>query len=211
MTVPSPNEIPSERFVEQMGNHFLMERLGSDHTFFHIPTQPMEQTLGYDASLQGFKNVVIQYKRLHPNVAPLTGRIDIDSAQLAVLQLKYPPSHVPYAFLGLCRHKTYSTVSPIFSTGQGRKLAAEIIFIDIHSPTVNFRPHPGSLNTKLIVPVIGTEAFRLPKLALEIKKCNVGTFEHESLALREQHSDSGREATTGSVSLLFTKQPGWGT
>ena len=205
MTIPSTSEVPSERFVEQMGNHFLMNHLGADNTFFHIPTQSMEAQLGYDASLVGFKRVVIQYKRLHPNVPPFTGRINIDSTQLLNLQTLYPKQSKPYAFLGLCRHKAYATISPLFASGKGSDLEQEIIFVDIHSRVVTGRPYTGSLNTSLLLPVLGTDALRLPDLAKKIKDCPVGTFEHVETRRSIDISEG-----VGEISILCTKQSGWG-
>ena len=206
MTIPNPSEVPSERFVEQMGNHFLMNRLGVNNTFFHIPTQSMEAQLKYDASLVGFKRVVIQYKRLHPNVPPFTGRINIDATQLLGLQNLYPKQVKPYVFLALCRHKSYSTITPLFSSGNGTKLEDEIMFVDAHSLVVTGRPYPGSLNTSLLLPVLGSQAFRLPDLANRIKNCPIGTFEHVETR-RNLETSKG----VGDISILCTKQPSWGT
>ncbi len=133
MAIAPAAEVPSERFVEQMRNHLLMNLIGPDHAYFHIPTQSQEKSLGYDSSIQGFKTLVIQYKRLVPNVPSYTGRIPIDTTQLANLQAVFPPAHQPYAFIGFCQHQAYNTIRPLFSAGVGGTLSDRIIFLDIHS------------------------------------------------------------------------------
>ena len=206
MTTAPPSEVPSERFVEQMGNHLLMNLIGPEHTFFHIPTQPAEKTLGYDASLQGFKTLVLQYKRLVPNVPPYTGRIPIDPTQLATLQTKFPAAAQPYAFLGFCLHQEYSTITPLFAAGTGSTLAEKILFLDIHSPTLAARPYPKSINTSLILPVLGSEAFKLATLAARFSECTVGVFELGTHALPLEREDGTQ---LGNLSLLHAKLPSW--
>ena len=208
MPLAPPTEVPSERFVEQMGNHFLMNLIGPDHAYFHIPTQAQEKMLGYDASLQGFKTLVIQYKRLAPNLLAYTGRIPIDTTQLTNLQTKFPPANQPYAFIGFCEHQTYNTITPLFSAGDGRKLSKRIIFLDIHSPTLAARPYQNSINSKLITPVLGKEAFKLPDLAKKFVACSVGLFPSDSLERQLYVADSELRSL-GNLSVLHAKLPGW--
>ena len=208
MSIAPPAEIPSERFVEQMGNHFLMNLIGPDHAYFHIPTQAQEKALGYDASLQGFKTLIVQYKRLVPNAPPYTGRIPIETTQLANLQAKFPPAHQPYAFIGFCEHQAYNTITPLFSAGAGSTLSNRIIFLDIHSPTLATRPYQKSINSSLIAPVIGTEAFKLPDLANKFVACSVGLFQSDNLEKQLRVADSELRRF-GNLSLLHAKLPGW--
>lgn len=205
-TVPA-NEVPSERFVEQMGNHFLMNLIGPEYTYFHIPTQSQEKTLGYDASLQGFKTLVIQYKRLFPNTQPFSGRVPIDPTQLATLQAKFPPAKQPYAFLGFSLHQSYGTVSPLFSGGVGSSLSDNIIYLDIHSPGLNSRPYPKSINSNLIPPLLGNEAWRLPDLASKFLECSVGLFQSEA-GIDQLRIDKSEQRSLGNLSLLHAKLPG---
>ena len=208
MTIAPPTEVPSERFVEQMGNHFLMNLIGPDHAYFHIPTQAQEKTLGYDASLQGFKTLVIQYKRLAPNLPRYTGRIPIDTTQLANLQAKFPPADQPYAFIGFCEHQAYSTITPLFSAGAGNTLSSRIIFLDIHSPTLAARPYQKSINSSLITPVLGTEALKLTDLASKFVACSVGLFQPDNPEGRLHIADSELRSL-GNLSLLHARLPGW--
>jgi hypothetical protein len=208
MSVAPSTEVPSERFVEQMGNHFLMNLIGPDHAYFHIPTQAQEKTLGYDASLQGFKTLVIQYKRLIPNLPSYTGRIPIDTTQLANLQAKFPPAHQPYAFIGYCEYQTYNTITPLFSAGTGTKLSDRIVFIDIHSPTLAARPYQKSINSSLITPILGTEALKLPDLAGRFVACSVGLFQSDSTDGQLRVADSELRSF-GNLSLLHAKLSGW--
>jgi len=208
MSIAPPTEVPSERFVEQMGNHFLMNLIGPNHAYFHIPTQAQEKALGYDASLQGFKTLVVQYKRLVPNSPPYTGRIPIDTTQLANLQAKFLPAHQPYAFIGFCEHQAYNTITPLFCAGDGSKLSNRIIFLDIHSTTLAARPYQKSINSSLIVPVLGTEAFKLPDLASNFVACNVGLFQSDNPERQVRLADSELRRF-GNLSLLHAKLPGW--
>ncbi|APP78598.1 hypothetical protein [Xanthomonas hortorum] len=208
MSIAPPTEVPSERFVEQMGNHFLMNLIGANHAYFHIPTQAAEAALGYDSSLQGFKTLVIQYKRLVPNVPTYTGRIPIDTTQLANLQTKFPPAHQPYAFIGFCEHQAYNTIRPLFSAGTGSLLGNRIIFLDIHSPTLAGRPHKNSINSSLVGPVLGTEAFKLPDLANKFVACGVGLFQADSPETQLRVAES-EIRSFGNLSLLHAKLPGW--
>jgi len=185
-----------------------MNLIGIDHAYFHIPTQAQEKSLGYDASLQGFKTLVIQYKRLIPNAPPYRGRIPIDTAQLANLQTKFPQAHQPYAFIGYCEHQAYNTITPLFSSGIGSSLGDRILFLDIHSKTLAGRPYQKSINSSLISPVVGKEAFKLSDLASRFRKCSVGIFESESPAGRLRVADSELRSF-GNLSLLHAKLPGW--
>ena len=185
-----------------------MNLIGPDHAYFHIPTQAQEKKLGYDASFQGFKTIVIQYKRLAPNLPPYTGRIPIDTTQLANLQAKFPPAHQPYAFIGFCEHQTYSTITPLFSAGAGSKLSSRIIFLDIHSPTLAARPYQKSINSSLITPVLGTEALKLPDLARKFVACSVGLFQSDNPD-RRLHVAESELSSLGNLSLLHARLPGW--
>lgn len=208
MSLAMPTEVPSERFVEQMGNHFLMNLIGPDSAYFHIPTQPQEKLLGYDASLQGFKTLVIQYKRLVPNISPFSGRIPINTTQLLNLQSKFPKAIRPYAFICFCEHKEYSTITPLFSAGIGSKLSDRIIFLDIHSQTLASRPYPKSINSTLITKAIGTDAFRLPDLASKFVDCHVGLFQIGDSNYR-LHVDESESKSLGNLSFLHAKLPKW--
>lgn len=208
MPVARTTEVPSERFVEQMGNHLLMNIIGPGHAYFYIPTQFQEKEFGYDASLQGFKTLVIQYKRLIPNVHPYAGRIPIDTTQLANLQAKFPSAQQPYAFIGFCEHQTYSTITPLFSAGSGSKLGDRIIFLDIHSSVLATRPYQKSINSSLIASALGTEAFKLNDLANRFAACSVGLFQSES-SVRRTHIADSELRSFGNLSLLHAKLPGW--
>lgn len=208
MAIAPATGVPSERFAEQMGNHFLMNLIGSDHAYFHIPTQNQEKSLGYDSSLQGFKTLVIQYKRLIPNVPPYTGRISIDPAQLATLHAKFPPAQKPYAFFGFCLHQAYNTITPLFSSGIGSTLSDRIIFLDIHSATLGARPHPKSINSNLVMPILGTDAFTLPDLVSKFVACNIGLFQSDKPDGQLRVADSELKSL-GNLSLLHAKLPSW--
>ena len=210
MSSAPQNEVPSERFVEQMGNHFLMNLIGPEHAYFHIPTQAREKALGYDASLQGYKTLVIQYKRLIPNSALYTGRVPIDLSQLANLQSKFPRAHRPYAFIGFCEHQAYSTVTSLFLAGTGSKLGERILFLDIHSTALATRPYRKSINSVLITKVLGTEAFKLPDLARKFVECSVGQFQSDIPEGQPHVADSDLRSF-GNLSLLHAKLPGWQT
>ena len=207
MSTAPPSEVPSERFVEQMGNHFLMNLIGPEHAYFHIPTQVQEKALGYDASLQGYKTLVIQYKRLIPNSAPYTGRVPIDPTQLDNLQIKFPSAHQPYAFIGFCEHQAYSTVTSLFSAGTGSKLGERILFLDIHSTTLATRPHAKSINSALITKALGQEAFKLPDLARKFVECSVGQFQSDIPEYQPRVAGSDLRSF-GNLSLLHAKLPG---
>ena len=207
MSTAPPSEVPSERFVEQMGNHFLMNLIGPEHAFFHIPTQVQEKALGYDASLQGYKTLVIQYKRLIPNSAPYTGRVPIDPTQLVNLQSKFPRAHRPYAFIGFCEHQAYSTVTSLFSADTGSKLGDRIIFLDIHSTALATRQYDKSINSVLITKTLGKEAFKLPDLARKFVECTVGQFQSDIREGQLRVADSDLRSF-GNLSLLHAKLPG---
>ncbi len=207
MTVAPPNEVPSERFVEQMGNHFLMNLIGPNHTYFHIPTQIQEKILGYDAMLDGFKTLIIQYKRLIPNVSPFSGRIPIDTNQLRNLQTRFPQSCKPYAFIGFCTHQRYRTITPLFNAGNGSVLIDEIIYLDIHSRVLSQRrSNSKSISTKIIRSVIGSEAFTLPDLAINISGCSFGLFKSDRDKINFDNTDIDIKSL-GNISMLYTKLP----
>jgi hypothetical protein len=210
MPIAPSTEIPSERFVEQMGNHFLMNLIGADHAYFHVPTQAHEKALGYDASLQGFKTLVIQYKRIIPNAPPYTGRVPIDTKQLANLQARFPRAQRPYVFIGFCEHQTYGTITPLFSAGRGSELGDRIIFLDVHSPTLLKRPYRASINSCLVADakVAGRDAFSLPDLVSKFKACDVGLVRTEKPTDLPRATESAR-GSLGNLSLLHAKLPNW--
>ena len=62
MDSPDYKKIPNEATIEQVGNHHLLLRLGSDRAWIYVPTRQDEAYAGYDASLRNHKVLLIQYK-----------------------------------------------------------------------------------------------------------------------------------------------------
>lgn len=60
---PNKTQVPSESTIEQLSNHQILNNVDPLRSWMFVPTRNEEDLLGYDASLQGYKALVIQYKR----------------------------------------------------------------------------------------------------------------------------------------------------
>jgi hypothetical protein len=90
--------IPSERTIETLSNHALLEILNSGwhaapYAWMFVPSQWHEQFLGYDAGLFGHKRLFIQYK-----IRNGSGTFTFDFRQLWLLCRLNPRHGNPYVF-----------------------------------------------------------------------------------------------------------------
>ncbi|MGH9460506.1 MAG: hypothetical protein ACRD1X_04780, partial [Vicinamibacteria bacterium] len=69
MRFPNSQGVPSEATIEQLSNHHILNLLSPYGAWFFAPTRREERDLAYDASLQGYKALILQYKRLRPRGA----------------------------------------------------------------------------------------------------------------------------------------------
>ena len=91
--------IPSKRTIETLSNHGLLEVLNAGKVappfaWLQIPTQTEEADLGFDAELQGYKRLYIQYKRRNES-----GSFTFDFGQIWLLCSLFTRHQQPYVFL----------------------------------------------------------------------------------------------------------------
>jgi hypothetical protein len=172
--IPNPNTVPSESTVEQIANHQILCLLSPFGSWFYVPTKPEENLLGYDASLQGQKALVIQYKRLHPSATG--GRVNLSAGQHSLLTSLFPRSNRPYVFYGFAPHPTYSEINDEFSSGIGYLFGLRSIFVNAHSIplgsrsiSVRFIPFQSVTAKKVSLPF-----WSVPSLVREFQACNLG-------------------------------------
>ncbi|MDC8640085.1 hypothetical protein JH314_07320 [Xanthomonas campestris] len=95
----NPIAIPSERTIESISNHSIVEILNfgkgaPPYAWCFVPSQVEEAKLGYDVSLEGKKQVVVQYKAMRSS-----GSFTFDFDQLWLLLVNFPKADFPYVFL----------------------------------------------------------------------------------------------------------------
>jgi hypothetical protein len=113
--------IPSESTIEQMTNYCLLRELGIPSAWIYVPTRNDELTLGFDASIQNTKLIIIQYKRLKQSGK--SHRINLNVSQHLTLLKKFPvnskfPLIKPYVFYAFSRCKNYEEVDNAFQTSR---------------------------------------------------------------------------------------------
>lgn len=127
MLRPHAGLVPSEATIEQIANHQILNAIGPYSAWFYVPTRREEQRLAYDASLQGHKALVIQYKRFSA-----TGRVGLSKKQHQTLLANFPRGASPYVFYGVSTHPTYRTLQQQFSAGAGFFFGLGAVFVDAH-------------------------------------------------------------------------------
>jgi hypothetical protein len=131
MHTPSQNDVPSEQTIEVMSNHFLLAGLNAPSAWVFCPTRVQEQSLGYDASLQNGKILVIQYKRVHVNQGGSL-RVPITQAQHDTLRQNFPSGNVPYVFYGFSIYPTYQQLDAGFHGAGAPLFFANARFVNLH-------------------------------------------------------------------------------
>jgi hypothetical protein len=122
---------PSESTVEQLGNHLILVLLAPSPAWFFVPTKREEAQLGYDASLQGMKACVLQYKRARPLLRGGVS-VKINPRQLTVLTSRYGRGSAPYVFIGAAGYRSYIHISA--SAGASPLRRAELfVFVEAHA------------------------------------------------------------------------------
>jgi hypothetical protein len=172
LLTPPHKKVPSEATVEQVANHQLLNLIGPHSSWFYVPTRNEENALGYDASLQGKKALVIQYKRFQPVRHGPGGSIRITSAQHATLMRNFPMASQPYVFYGFCSEQTYGDFAANFTGGAGWTLGSKLLFLDAHS----ISPPPYTLSWS----TLSASAISLFKLALLFQRCTIGAWIEQS-------------------------------
>lgn len=178
MLAPQPAIVPSESTIEQLSNHQLLSLVSPYGTWFYVPTRREEKRLRFDASLQGLKALVIQYKRLKATSAPT---VLLNAAQLHDLQAKYRPRRVPYAFIAFSHIANYAQLSQLFESGHGFVFGLMVHFVDIHSIPSTARSLVMSTPCQIIARDAGRAGRRYPvahetlwSLVARFASCTVG-------------------------------------
>lgn len=194
---PIGNSVPSESTIEQLSNHWLMNLLGPCHSWFYIPTKSEEKLLGYDASLQNYKALAIQYKRLKPNKN--IGFITINKDQHSVLINNFPAQGKPYVFYAFSMCEKYTDIRTMFFNGRGIKFCRTMVFFDIHSITAR------SKYTSISYSYLQKNKIRtynLFKIAKNFKKCEVGVFYRD---IESKDGDSKKSSTRANILVAKIK------
>ncbi len=114
MPFPNPVNIPSEHTIENLSNHFLLKCLNNPKAWIFCPTPFEEKTIGYDASIQKHKIILIQYKRLEYIYATGDIKIKINPAQRVTFAAQAEGIPTDAAYYSCCVLPSYSTVSANF-------------------------------------------------------------------------------------------------
>lgn len=176
MISPTPQNIPNETTVQDLSNHYLLSSLHSRSAWIYCPTRQEEIRLGYDASLQNGKTVLLQYKSLSYAGRYLVS-IRLDQRQLATLLTNFPQRTTPYLYYGFCDYRSYRELDNDFLTVGSPEFFRHMLFIDIHSLAPNThtirRHNDGSMtgfpSQQQLIPVRG------PRIAQGIRTCTIGT------------------------------------
>lgn len=186
---PVASSVPSESTVEQLSNHWIMNLIGPCHAWFYVPTKSEEKFLGYDASLQRYKALAIQYKRLKPGKN--VGSITINQNQHNVLVSNFPKRSKPYVFYAFSKYKEYSKIQDIYTKGKGIKFCQEMVFFDVHSVSIKGKTKSISYSYLVRKKIATYDIFQIVR---EFRKCNVGIKykDTDSVQIRTEGSKSTR-------------------
>ena len=168
MHLPTYSKSPSESTIEQLSNHHLLNLFDPCSSWFFVPTKREEKLLGYDASLQEYKALIIQYKAFHPNTKKTGGSININTAQHKQLLANFPNCGIPYAFYAFSVIPDYKMLSSYYSSKSGCcNFSDNMVFIDIHDIPVGTK----SFNNASL---LSTKHYDLKTLATMCHACNIG-------------------------------------
>jgi hypothetical protein len=186
MRKPFPTTPPSEATVEQIANHQILCLIASFGAWFYVPTRPEEQRLGYDASLQGHKALIIQYKRFRP--AKRGASVGLSVSQHTTLTTNFPKKSTPYVFYAFALHPGYDEIRRQFDGGFGFLFGLSTLYIDAHSIPVgatSISVRYRDLRLTAGRPKVDLSARCLPTLVREFQSCTSG--------LRAESFEDGRE------------------
>lgn len=171
---PIHTSVPSESTIEQMANHWLMNLRNPCYSWIYVPTRSEENYLGYDASLQGYKALAIQYKRLKPtrNI----GSILINFKQHNSLVTNFPKLYKPCAFYAFSKYQNYSGIRDAYSRGRGMAFCREMVFFDIHSISPSSKSVTISYDYLIRNKITIYNLFQIAKM---FSKCDIGVFLNE--------------------------------
>jgi hypothetical protein len=206
---PDWGTLPSESTIEQVGNSLILRALEPRPAWFFVPTRREEATRAYDASLQGFKNCVIQYKRaaILKKARGVTVRLNVTQHQNL---LKWYPAHVhPHVFIGLAEYWTYAEMGADVARGGIIGASPHLLLVDAHQIPAGtrqidiIRTHP--TGEPIAFPRTGksrtappTTCSTIPEFVRSLISCKVGVQSME-------HSDvvGSSDLPLPRVSVLF--------
>ncbi len=194
MLFPNKAKVPSEGTVEQLSNHQILNHVDSSRSWMFVPTRNEEDLLGYDASLQGYKALVIQYKRYIPHKNNKTGRIKLDKPQYDCLIKNFPPSNKPYVFYGFSNTPNYGYLMSNYAVSYGKSFARSMHFIDVHS----LQSFQSSISTKNLK---GLKLMTLSQIVSGVKTCKIGI--RSEVASELITFDQFFPRNTGKISVLW--------
>jgi hypothetical protein len=209
--VPTATLVPSESTVEQIANHQILCHVSPFGAWFYVPTRREEKRLAYDASLQGHKALVIQYKRFHPSKNG--GRVNLSIKQHRKLMSNFPKAATPYVFYGFALHANYGEIDTQFADGFGILFGLWTWFVDAHSVPVGAKSI--SVSARYLFPSItsgraGTalSAWCLPTLVREFQSCKAGLRAESLLELpqgREEAVADTAQETLPHLNVLWAR------
>jgi hypothetical protein len=208
-SVPNLATVPSESTVEQIANHQILCLISPYGAWFYVPTKREEKHLGYDASLQGHKVLVIQYKRFVPSKNG--GHIKLSARQHKTLTDNFPAGSKPYVFYAFALHETYDQVKTEFSDGYGFLFGLRTIFVDAHSipaggksVSVRYNHFPSVTYGRASAAV---NFWCLPTLVRQFQICETGLRWDLANELRRQRTVDTRRQTLPNLNVLWARIP----
>ncbi|XQA73520.1 hypothetical protein ACM9XA_19040 [Xanthomonas sacchari] len=207
ISIPIGPKVPSESTIEQMSNHHILMELGAFESWFFVPDKREEKWLGYDAFLQGYKTLVIQYKKLIPSSSSWPGgSISIKTAQHKTLLKKFPKAttKIPYAFYGFALHHSYADIMSQMRVGGGRHIGMFFVYVNIHDVVVpkskaGKEPKSFILSSKILSTI---DFHNLYSLCEQFMACSVGMLLQGDPQGDRYHPDED----AGTVSVLYSKR-----
>ena len=206
---PSLSKVPSEHTIEVLANHYLLNGISRARCWLFCPSTNEELLLGYDASAQNLKSLLIQYKALTYKSAT-SASIALDQIQHATLLANFPAKSWPYVFYGFCTHRTYAELDAGYKSPKAPEFFDNCLFIDAHSLPAGTSRLRYSFTANQVLPIVSNKAtnsvpfIRGRELICGISSCSIGDRKEPGKRFsRVEHQEiHGRNERISGISVL---------
>lgn len=198
--------------MEVLANHYLINGIARARCWIFCPSTNEELLLGYDASTQNTKSIIIQYKAL-TYASSNTASAPIDAAQLGTLLANFKAKTWPYVFYGFCTHRSYKEVDDGYKSKNSPEFFDNCIFVSIHDLPAGASRLRYSFKSSTVHPIVSNKAkapiryLRGRDLVCGITSCRVGDRHIEPRSFDQVSVRDGPESNDRTTGLSVLKVP----